>query len=183
MKQLHGLRPQRGFSLIEVLVAFFVIAVGILGIAKMQALAISNTGIASMRSLAAIQAASLASAMHANKGYWAAHLAPASITISGTTISDTTLSSATDCTSTSGKSIPYCSLPVNVAAYDLQQWAQSLNTLLPNDQATIACTTSAGTPVTCTIQITWSEKAIVMNAATASGPAMAAPTYTLYVQP
>ena len=38
--------------------------------AKMQAAALSNTAVASTRSLAAIEAASLASSMHANRGYW-----------------------------------------------------------------------------------------------------------------
>ena len=38
-----------------------VISIGLLGIAKMQALALSSTGTAKMRSLAAIEAASLAS--------------------------------------------------------------------------------------------------------------------------
>jgi prepilin-type N-terminal cleavage/methylation domain-containing protein len=62
----------RGFSLIEVLVALIVVSVGLLGIAKMQAVAYSSTGVASKRSLAAIEAASLASSMHANRAYWAA---------------------------------------------------------------------------------------------------------------
>ena len=60
----------RGFSLIEVLVALVVVSIGLLGIAKMQAIAYSSTGVASKRSLAAIEAASLASSMHANRAYW-----------------------------------------------------------------------------------------------------------------
>jgi len=62
--------PERGFSLLEVLVALVIIGVGMLGIAKIQALAYASTGTASERSLAAIEAASLAASMRANRGYW-----------------------------------------------------------------------------------------------------------------
>ena len=44
----------RGFSLIEVMVAIVVISAGLLGIAKLQALALSNTSTARLRSLAAL---------------------------------------------------------------------------------------------------------------------------------
>ena len=54
----------RGFSLVEVMVAVIVICVGLLGIAKMQALALSNTTTSRLRALAAIEAAGLASAMN-----------------------------------------------------------------------------------------------------------------------
>src|SRR6201987_2468405 len=75
-RELHmRLRPgradSRGFSLVEVLVAVVVICTGLLGIAKLQALSLSNTSTARLRSLAALEAASLASAMHSNRQYWA----------------------------------------------------------------------------------------------------------------
>jgi type IV pilus assembly protein PilV len=65
------LPPALGFSLVEVMVAVVVICVGLLGIAKMQAMAVSNTNMSRQRSLAAIEAASIASAMHSNREYWA----------------------------------------------------------------------------------------------------------------
>jgi len=43
-----------GFSLVEVMVAIVVICVGLLGVAKLQALALSNTTTARLRSLAAL---------------------------------------------------------------------------------------------------------------------------------
>ena len=70
-----------GFSLVEVMVAVVVICVGLLGIAKMQAMAVSNTNMSRQRSLAAIEAASIASAMHSNREYWASFPAAFSVSI------------------------------------------------------------------------------------------------------
>jgi type IV pilus assembly protein PilV len=78
-------RQSGGFSLVEVMVALIVMSIGLLGIAKMQAAALSNTAIARTRSLAAIEAASLAASMHANRGYWSSPAVAASITIQGAT--------------------------------------------------------------------------------------------------
>src|SRR5690349_21912373 len=76
-----------GFSLVEVMVAVVVICVGLLGIAKMQALSLSNTTTSRQRALAAMQAASIASAMHSNREYWAGDFqlsaAAPSVTLSG----------------------------------------------------------------------------------------------------
>src|SRR5579871_1527755 len=78
----HSLRPPAaGFSLIEVMVALIVLSVGLLGIARMQTLALSSTNVASKRSLAAIEAASLAASMHENRGYWANSGDPSNATI------------------------------------------------------------------------------------------------------
>src|SRR5271165_540814 len=81
---MSAMRRDHGFSLVEVMVALVVCALGLLGLAKMESLAVVSTAVASSRSLAAIQASSLAAAMHANRGYWAAGLAPASTTVTVT---------------------------------------------------------------------------------------------------
>ncbi|MGH8227836.1 MAG: type IV pilus modification protein PilV [Steroidobacteraceae bacterium] len=177
----------RGFSLVEVMVALVVIAVGLLGIAKMQALALSSTSSASMRSLAAIEAGSLAAAMHADRDYWSA-TPPATVNVSGTTIDVSSLAATADCTSAG--SAP-CSASV-MAAYDFQQWVAALNQLLPNPTAAINCETVTA-PISCTIKIGWSENAVAINSQeastdatnTASGTTAAfrTPTYTLYVEP
>jgi type IV pilus assembly protein PilV len=69
-----------------------------------------------------------------------------------------------------------------MAFYDLQQWAISLNAVLPGYLATVSCSTT-GFPVTCTIQIQWSENAVAANAMQTGMGNLAAPTYVLYVQP
>ena len=70
-------RAWRGFTLVEVLVALIIIGVGMLGIAKIQALAYASTGTAALRALAALEASSLAASMRANRGYWSTQAATA----------------------------------------------------------------------------------------------------------
>jgi type IV pilus assembly protein PilV len=182
-----------GFTLIEVLVALVITAIGLLGIAKIQALVYANTGSASVRSLVAIEAAGLAAAMHANRAYWAAGSAPypsaAGFTISGATISDITLNNAatavTDCNLT-GSTVALPCTPPLLAAYDLHTWARGLSGLLPNANpvTSIACN-PGNIPLNCIITITWNEKTVSLNAQAAAGATAAtfAPTYTLYVEP
>ncbi len=185
----------RGFSLIEVLVALIVLSVGLLGIAKMQALALASTSVAGMRSLAAVEADSIADAMHVNRGFWAnSNASGLNVSIVGSTVTVTQAGPTTppvlpdvNC-ETSGP----CDGPT-VAGYDLQNWATALSQLLPGDQATISC--NASDPIDCLITIQWSEQAIGMNSAQAQSASTAAtetagtsaaiqnPTYVLYVEP
>jgi type IV pilus assembly protein PilV len=176
----------RGFTLIEVLVALIVTSIGLLGIAKIQALVFANTGSASTRSLVAIQAASLAATMHANRAYWSGS-APSPLTITGTTILDNTLNTtatgASDC-NFSGSTVALPCTPALLAAYDLHTWATALNTLLQGSSpiTTITCN---NLPVNCSIQITWNEKTVSLNTQATAGTTATtfAPTYTLYVEP
>src|SRR5208282_2563628 len=100
-----------GFTLLEVMIALFVTSIGLLGIAKIQALAYASTSSASARSLVAIQAAGLAAAMHANRNYWATGTQPSPITITNTTIApviNATAQTTTYCKQT-GSTPPQCS--------------------------------------------------------------------------
>jgi type IV pilus assembly protein PilV len=181
-------RASRGFSLVEVMVALTITAVGLLGLAKMESLAVSSTQVASARSLAAIQASSLAAAMHANPGYWASVVptTPTTLSISGgvlTVVSDDPIlagaATAGACITPGATS---CTPPA-MAAYDLQQWAVALETLLPGSFSTITCSDVA--PVTCTIEIQWTENAVAASAqqTQANLTGLQRPDYILYVQP
>jgi type IV pilus assembly protein PilV len=189
--KIHTRTPHRsaGFSLVEVMVALVVCSIGLLGLAKMESLALASTTVAGTRSLVAIYAASLAAMMHADRGYWGAGLAPASTTVSGSggvvTITSPGLPTTSVCTTAGAGSCP----PPNMAGYGLVEWGNSLLSLLPNYFTNITCSTS-GLPVTCTISISWAENAVAINAqqttaATNTGniTSLAAPTYTLFVQP
>jgi type IV pilus assembly protein PilV len=169
---------QKGFSLIEVLVALLIISFGLLGVAGMQALSISNTSVADFRSLAALQASSMAAAMSSNEGYWQTPLATTSVTVIGTTISGTGLTnSSTVCSST------LCTA-TQMAEFDLQNWGQTLAAVLPNGYGTINCSLPANAPVTCQIYVYWSEKTYAQNqVSTASSTGNPQYDFEMMVQP
>jgi type IV pilus assembly protein PilV len=173
-----------------VLIALIIFSVGLLGIAKMEAMALATTATSSRRSIAALEAASLANTMHLNRGFWGSGSASGLVvSISGNTVSNPP-----------GGTTPICEFgaaaPCNdvaLASYDLNAWAVGLQAQLPNDVATVQCNSS--TPLECSIQIQWSEQAVAMYSAqgqSASTPtsetngtsaAIQNPTYTLYVEP
>lgn len=172
----------RGFSLVEVMVALIVCSIGLLGLAKMEALALVSTDVAGNRAIAAIQASSLASMMHANRAYWGGGFASATTTVQVTSgavaISNAALSTVHACT-TSGSTA--CD-KTQMAAYDLQNWGAGLQSLLPGYLATITCST-AGFPVTCTVAITWAENGVAITSQQTNMAGLARPTYTMYVEP
>lgn len=59
-------KRQRGATLVEVMIAVFILAVGLLGVAALQASALRNSGSALERSQAVIQTYSILDAMRAN---------------------------------------------------------------------------------------------------------------------
>lgn len=212
--RFQGIRTcSGGFSLVEVMVAVVVICVGLLGIAKMQALALSNTTTSRLRALAAIEAAGLASAMLSNREYWSGATPPVTTTFNagGTgqfASTDAALQAAANAALPAGlnpdavqscvgtaNAAAICSGPagvINLAAFDLARWAVSLRALLPNPQSTISCTFVAGggAPASCTILLTWNEKAVAMTSQEAQQEAnnpgaaqLEKPSYLLYVEP
>jgi type IV pilus assembly protein PilV len=198
----------RGFSLVEVMVAVIVICVGLLGIAKMQALSLSNANTSRLRALAAIQAASLAASMHSNREYWAnvvgnpfpiivnpnaapAISVPLDAVMQGQANPDLALGFGDAACVGLNNGTPICSNvtnPGSLAAYDLALWTTSLSALLPNPTATINCTNTVAVnvPTSCTIQISWSEHAVGMTQQAvqcAGANCFENPSYTLYVEP
>jgi type IV pilus assembly protein PilV len=187
----------RGFSLVEIMVAVVVICVGLLGIAKMQALAVSSTTTARLRAMAAFQAASLASIMHSNRLYWASATAVANspVTIQGLAVTPAALVQAANaCEVTTVSAVPKCPGTLGalqLAGYDLARWASALTGLLPNLRTTITCQ-GAVQPASCIIQMQWTEQTGTINSAENSvaivDPAINAAGnnldyYTLYVEP
>lgn len=168
---------RNGFTLIEVLIALLVTAAGLLGLAKMQALALSSTKDTGTRSLIALQVGSLAAVMHANPAFWAQGTAPTSFSMTGTTVTDATNvlngGVAGGCTSA-------CT-PAGLAAVDVQNWALDMSNQFPNYAAKVDCTSSL--PVSCSIYVTWLEKVVGMNKTTAASAAETTQSFGVYVKP
>jgi type IV pilus assembly protein PilV len=178
----RSIQRSRGFNLIEAMVALVIISVGLLGIAKMQALAMASTGSAKMRSLAALEAASLASALRADRTYWSNITTAPGVTV---TFQDGAVKTSTDgallatpvCESASA-----CTTASDMVAYNLTNWAKDLATQMPKNTATLTCTAGSATvPVTCTVVLNWAESRVAINNQATSTPL--ANTYTLYVEP
>lgn len=197
----------RGFSLVEVLVAVVVICVGLLGIAKMQALAVSNTNIARQRSMAAFLAAGLASTMHSNRAFWASAAAAADAPVGTPLTINSVTQTVTPAALTAGvtnqtcigtlASGPKCPESAGtpgqtLAAFDIVRWSSSVGNLLPNAITYITCPGNVQPP-SCTIEMTWTEQAVMTNSTAynttgtgqvnAPGVGFQNPTYFLDVEP
>jgi type IV pilus assembly protein PilV len=188
LAQVSSRPREQGFTLVEVLAALVIISLGLLGIAKIQALAYASTGTASMRSLVAIEASGMASAMRANQAYWAVAPPNLAVSVTGTTVtaSDAVLASAlTAGTSCASATKSGCTTGALVAAYDLQQWANALNGVVAVGAGSgISCPQPpAGSPLSCSITVIWTEHTVSINALAGSAIGGAASSYTLVVEP
>ena len=188
---------ERGVSLVEVMAAVLVTGVGALGVVKIEALALSDTGLSRVRSLVAFSAASLAATLHADRAYWASVTRDPAVGVDLSQLTVTAADPALVSPPAAGCSLESpCTSPAQLAAQDLHDWANGLRTILPasaNPTATVTCDVVAANPVTCAIRIAWTEHLVntpySMNARlTAQQSAQAAAqvgpvSYTVYAQP
>ena len=134
MPKLRG--DQRGTSLLEVLISVLIMAVGLLGIAAMQATALRNSQGSTERSQAVVQSYAIIDAMRANRER----------------------ALAGDYNTTGWM----CAVPAagNLASNDRGRWLTSLRTTIVNDVAdesvcgSIECT--AATSI-CVVGVRWDE--------------------------
>lgn len=147
MRALH--RSQRGFSLIEALVAFLILSVGMLGIASLQTVSLRAGSTAALRNVAVIKAGEFMELIRSNPTQVANYAVGASSTGTDNNCSDTGTVSA--CT------------PQQMAEDDIYHWLQSLRGALPNNSGTSATVSitppAAGEALTTvTISINWTER-------------------------
>jgi type IV pilus assembly protein PilV len=191
-------RATAGFSLIEVMVTLLVVSIGMLGLAKLQAAAVSEASLSRVRSLMTFQGESLASLMRGNRAFWATTTGtfPSfSVTSSGVVTYPSGTSGTATCVSTTGASAG-CS-PADMAGSDLTAWASSFTTQFSGASVSVACVgpgspsttcvTGGATPTAYDITLTWSEKSVAVNRSTllSAADVSAAPAVTLvlHVQP
>ncbi|MGH8127338.1 MAG: type IV pilus modification protein PilV [Gammaproteobacteria bacterium] len=162
------MKMQKGFSLIEALIALLIIAIGLLGIAGLQAASVYRSHVGGMNSLAAVEAQSIAAAMIANPGAFPANGTAADYN----TLDAATVSYTTDC------STAVCSSP-DMALYDLYQWGTELANDLPQGKGKVQCYAS---PPQCTVTVNWSQKQMAASAGTSLGT-ISTQRYQLVVHP
>lgn len=124
-----------GFTLIEVLIAMVILAVGLLGLAGLQATSLRNNQSAYNRSQATQLAYDIADRMRANVS--------AANNYVGTFMAPSAATAQADCSTVSTT----CT-PAKMAQNDLFQWNAAVSTTLPSGAGTIA---QAGTVFTVTI--------------------------------
>lgn len=174
---LAARRRAGGFTLVEVLVAVIVVAVGLLGVAKLQAVGLSGSKNGRTRALAALQAESLAASITALPAFWAA--APREYTLEGAQVFLTGATAALvpplDCGTTA------CA-ENDMALYDLQRWAAGMDAQFPGYEAQVACDRSS--PRECTLRLSWNERVVqARTTPAASSAAVSRQSFVLHLMP
>ena len=134
---------QSGFTMVEVLVALVVLAIGLLGIAALYLNSLQSGRTAIYRTQAVNLAADLADRIRANRTAQAAY---------GTLFADAEVEVA-GCYTTGG-----C-VDTDLASTDLARWKGTLAQLLPNGQGQVVVTlpVAAGEPTNYVVTVQWAE--------------------------
>lgn len=155
MRKHAILMSQKGFSLIEVLIAVLVFSIGLIGIAGLLVIATSADHGAYQRTQVAYLAQSMVNRMAANPvGVWDGAYNNDEYPVS------TTQNCDSGCT------------PVQVAHHDQEKWSRQLKTFLPDPKASIQCNSAVAgfAPSSsnigsrppyggsCTMKITWKDR-------------------------
>lgn len=130
-RPVHGSRRQRGLSLIEVLIAMLILAIGLLGIAAMQAITLRNSQSAFDRTQAVVLSYAMLDRMRAN----ASAARAGSYNLSETCTAPTTTTT--------------------LIQNDQRQWIQELRSTMGD--ATTTCGTISCAASVCTITVKWND--------------------------
>ncbi len=141
---------QKGFSLIEALVAFLILSVGMLGIASLQTMSLKSGHTAALRTVAVVKVDEILESMRSNPTAVINYAAGEADMGTDNGCSQTTVAAAT-CT------------PAQMALDELFRWKSSLIEALPNNAATTASVviTPPAPPATMNlvvVSVNWSER-------------------------
>jgi type IV pilus assembly protein PilV len=155
-KKFDGVAGAKGFTLVEVLVSLVVLAIGLLGIAKLMLLSSHSNDSAYLRSQATALAYEMLDNMRANRqealppnsSYNTAAAAPVVFPYAGTACVGTACTNATQ-----------------VALYDVFQWGMRLDAnsglvpagALPTGRGSVTTVTDANNQTTVTIIVSWND--------------------------
>ncbi|MDH5425640.1 MAG: type IV pilus modification protein PilV [Gammaproteobacteria bacterium] len=151
MKKIINIKKQAGFNLIEVLLAFLILSIGLLGVAGLQTTAVKASQTAMLKSIAITKVSEMIERIRAN---------------SAAAITDYELALGTvgidkGCDTRSATILATQCSPADLASNDLYQWEQSLtNGGLPDNTDTDASIVidDAAVPPIATITVYWKER-------------------------
>ncbi|MDX2479355.1 MAG: type IV pilus modification protein PilV [Desulfuromusa sp.] len=144
MKRKKNIQSNRGFTLVEVLVALVILSVGLLGVAGMQISGMKGNHNAFLRSQALQYSYEILDMMRANRN----------AAISPTYTQNYVIAAGAD---------PATELKTGVALADLQEWLRGLDGTsnpasgLPNGQGAIAVVDNLDSTWDVTVTVSWSE--------------------------
>lgn len=124
MKLKTNIQKQQAFTLVEVMVAMVIFSVGLLGLAGMQSLGLTNNQTAYLRTVAMQQSYNMSDRMRINSGVGSGLAAGSYDAITGLP------ALGTDCL------IATCT-PTALAAFDHFEWNTNNDALLPQGQGTV----------------------------------------------
>jgi type IV pilus assembly protein PilV len=125
-----SLLPQRGFSLLEVLISIIVLSFGLLGMVGMMAKALQSNREARFQSSAVNFARELGELMHANKDIGTQTTALANPYLIDWNSASAVPAAATNCFTGDCYSSPSTS-KLAIASFDVREWVTRVNTELP----------------------------------------------------
>ncbi|MBF0099067.1 MAG: type IV pilus modification protein PilV [Magnetococcales bacterium] len=135
--------PQAGFTLLEVLATLVILAIGLLGLARLQIAAMQYTHSALLRSQALLLAHDIMERMRANRTLAAAG--------AYSTEYETQIQTPPDCLTLT------CSA-TQMVSYDVAQWQADLASLLPEGSGAITMLPSGGMERLLGISIRWNDQ-------------------------
>lgn len=149
------MKRARGFTLLEALIALLIIAIGLLGIASMQAASVYRAHVGTLNGLAAVEAQSIAANITANQSAFPT----GATTFAYNTTDAYAVTYSTACNTAN------CN-PDEMAAYDLKQWGNEIRTNLPQGKGEVNCVYNASSPPECTVTVKWAQKEMAPPATT-----------------
>lgn len=139
-KRIKAIQPQRGFSLVEVLITLVIISVGMLGIAGLYVQGLQAGRTSTFRHHAVTIGGDVADRIRANPTAAAAYEASAGA-------NNNCVASTVTCT------------PAQMAAHDILLWQAQAGAALPSGTVTVDYTSGGGggAPATYDITVSWVE--------------------------
>lgn len=146
MKQIKTIRKNRGFSLLEAIIGFLVLSIGMIGIASLQAVSLKSGKTSVYGSVAMMKVAELFESMRTNSTENALTTYEAAGTGTGTNNNCTDITVCTD---------------IQLAQEDIYWWKKNLQAGMPGAVTTVVTYTAAVAPskmATMKIDVNWDER-------------------------